>query len=267
MISTLYLVPTYHCNLNCRHCSVRTQAIKYDEDKFIDVFKQQQYAKAILFGGEPLSLNNNKIKHILESNTVNSISTNLLLLDDIKLQLIKENKLDVATSWNPNRFNNNQYYQWLKNIAILLDNSIKVTVLITLTEDLFKSNIKNVLEDLDIISNSYFIGVQFEQFVQSTTQLVELADDFMVQMYDNWNYKFDNLIALKYKDGNLNFCNSIMTLLPNGELKSGCPQVEKSQILNNCFECKYNKVCKPCVKQTNCTFLKRFYQKVNALCQ
>ena len=241
--------------------------MKYDEVKFIQTFKEQKYTKAVLFGGEPLSLSNDKISHILDANKVDSISTNLLLLDDNKLKLIKEYNLDVATSWNPNRFDNKQYELWIKNIAILLDNQVKVTVLITLTEDLFKSNLKTMLEDLDILSNQYLVGVQFEQFVQSTIKLVQQSDEFMVKIYDNWNYKYDNLLALKYKEGNLNFCNSIMSLLPNGDLKIGCPQTENNQLLNNCFECKYNKVCKPCIKQTTCTFLKRFYQKVNALCQ
>lgn len=93
-----------------------------------------------------------------------------------------------------------------------IDAKLHVTVLITLTYDLFSSRIYDVLQDLCRYDTAYFDGVKFEPYVKSTTDLVEVADKWLVDMYSNWKYQYRNIIADEYKAGNVHLCKNIWTI-------------------------------------------------------
>ena len=258
MISNLYIIPTYSCNLNCQHCEIHKNHIDIDQHKFLNTFAELEYEYGILFGGEPLL--SKYLPEILATNHIESISTNLLLLTEQHIQLIKQYRLDVSTSWNPTRFKSDEFELWLKNIQILLQHDIHITVLITLTSDLFKSNIKYVLDRLECLG---YIDIKFETYVPANDQLISQADDWLVEITKNWKWqKLKNILAIDYRLGNIHLCRNIWTLEPNGNLKNSCPTTSTNRNLDICCRCKYVQVCKPCQKQSVCTFYQKFYEFV-----
>lgn len=261
---TVYLCPTYACNLNCSHCSIKNQRITTDIDAIVETSKRFNGSEFVLFGGEPLTLDISLLRQLFDNIDITSVSTNLLSMSQLQFQLLKEHHVDIATSWNPNRFNSLQYRSWLSKIDETLAAQLHTTVLITLTHDLFQSNINDVLQDLSRFNCDYFDGVKFEPYVQSTLSLVEEADKWLVDQYVNWHYPYRNVIADDYRNGNMHFCKNIWTIQPDGNAINSCPATEKSVFLNNCLSCKYNKVCRPCIKQNVCTFFKELYKKVKS---
>lgn len=271
--SIVYLVPTRKCNLTCAHCDISRCHDEEDNARFMEAFREIGCDNCILFGGEPLLLERPMLDELLCSGKVRSISTNLLLLDTHVLDKLVENGVSVATSWNRVRFHDDgQFEQWLCNIGKLLENSINVTILITLTEDLVDSteSTKMFFRVLDRLSDlvdtrpdkDHFKGVRFEPFVQSTEELIKNMDELMVDVYRR-GYKFTNILAEDYKCGNIHNCSEIRTLIPNGHLVRSCPHNITDCILKECLTCKYSKVCKPCKKQKVCTFFRKFFEEVN----
>lgn len=59
----------------------------------------------MLFGGEPLTLDISLLRQLFDNIDITSVSTNLLSMSQLQFQLLKEHHVDIATSWNPNRFN------------------------------------------------------------------------------------------------------------------------------------------------------------------
>lgn len=265
----IYVIPTYQCNLNCPHCEISKFDNEHDANRFYETLNLQDDRSCILFGGEPLLLGNCEIERLLKTHKFNSISTNLLLLNDDLIRLFNLYDISIATSWNPNRFNELQYSKWLNNLKIALDNGIYVTLLITVDYDLLNySHLANIFNDIDsILDNNiqYFNGVRFELYVPATQDLVNKTDIFMCNMLDNWSWKFNFINKSTYKNGNLsNRCGNTWTLKPNGQLEHVCPHNVKYDIMHECLSCKYIKVCNPCKVQKVCTLLKSFFEKVNS---
>ena len=77
LLTALYVIPNYQCNLACPHCTLHNYNIKYNEETFIETLVKTNANKCILFGGEPL-LYFERFKRILETKKIHSISTNLL---------------------------------------------------------------------------------------------------------------------------------------------------------------------------------------------
>ena len=235
-----------------------------DIEAIVNASKKFSESEFVLFGGEPFMLDADSLKMLFSKIAISSVSTNLLKLDKYKLQLLKDNQTSIATSWNPSRFTEQQYLSWLDKVQMAINAKLHVTVLITLTYDLFSSRICDVLQDLCKYDTTYFDGVKFEPYVKSTADLVEAADKWLVDLYSNWKYQYKNIIADEYKVGNMHLCKNIWTIQPNGNIVHSCPAVERDNILYNCLKCKYNKVCRPCMKQDVCTFFKKLYQKVKS---
>ncbi len=258
----VYICPTYNCNLSCSHCDIRKKSIDTDLIKIIESAKTLAGAQFTLFGGEPLRLKYVELKQLIDNIDIASISTNLLLLEDCHMSLFKDKNIDISTSWNPFRFTAEQYLQWLKNVKKALDNKLYVTVLVTLTVDLFKSKIIDVLDDLAKINNEYFVGIKFEPLLPSTVQLIHNADEWLSQLYKNWKWPYKNILAENYKNGNTYFCRHTKTIQPDGSIINSCPAVQKNVFIDNCLQCKYNRICRPCVKQPVCSFFEKLYLEV-----
>lgn len=65
-IKELYIIPTYSCNLDCPHCELHKKVERYNESVFISQLKTLFFDRGILFGGEPLLLQE-KLIPILET--------------------------------------------------------------------------------------------------------------------------------------------------------------------------------------------------------
>lgn len=256
----VYIIPTYHCNLNCSHCDLHLKKDNFNES-FYDILKNIDVDFGILFGGEPTLYKDRLIK-CLETNKINSISTNLLILDNELISLYKQYNIDIATSWNPLRFNDKQYQLWLKNLKLLELNNLSCIIMITLTEDLLLYPFfENKLREWNLIKS--IKGILFEPLLDYNMKenLHQRADEWLCKLYDNWNYSFENMIINKVKNWNCD-CSDIKTLNPNGQLMRGCPQREKEFVLNSCLKCQFASVCKPCNLQHLCSFPKKLYEKV-----
>lgn len=259
MISTLYVVPHYSCNLDCPHCDIHKIKSNYEELIFIDRLRNINANKIVLFGGEPL-LYQNTFTKIVETNKIDSVSTNLLLLNDYYTKYIEDYNLGVATSWNPKRFTNLQESIWIENLS-----KVNCDILITLTDDLISNEGTNqLLEMFNKIKDIKTINcVRFEQEVNESLakEHFEKVDDWLCKISKNWSYEFSNEIAERVKDWKCN-CSKVMTLEPNGTLRKGCPQYSKTLFLDECLKCSLNSICQPCVLQKECSFPKKFYCQV-----
>ena len=259
-MKTLYIIPTYHCNLKCPHCDLHLKNDDFDES-FFNVLKNADVGFGILFGGEPTLYRDRLIK-CLETNKIQSISTNLLNLDDELLSLYKEYDLSIATSWNPQRFSEKQYQLWLNHLQLLFDNDLSCIIMITLTEDLLiYKDFEKHLKEWDKIKS--ISGILFEPLLDYNMEkdLHQRADEWLCQVYINWNYTFENMIVNRVKNWNCD-CSDIWTLNPNGKLNKGCPQREKEYVLKECLSCKLAGICKPCNLQHLCSFPKKLYERV-----
>lgn len=88
---TVYVCPTYSCNLKCKHCSIRKQQIVTDIEAIVNASKKFSGSEFVLFGGEPFMLDADSLKTLFSKIDISSISTNLLNMDKSKLQLLKDN--------------------------------------------------------------------------------------------------------------------------------------------------------------------------------
>lgn len=87
-IKTLYAIPWYQCNLKCPHCDVRDTSTEFNPEKFIEELKKVEAENIVLFGGEPL-LHEDWFMKILETGKLTSVSTNLLMMTQMKCLLYR----------------------------------------------------------------------------------------------------------------------------------------------------------------------------------
>ena len=112
-IRNIFLVLTHRCNLECKYCFVHQSEtdmplqIALDSVDFVSKnLKQNQTSSICFFGGEPLLRWADIIvqtvlyakKMYADKNIKFSITTNCVLLDDEKLQFIKEYNIEILTS-------------------------------------------------------------------------------------------------------------------------------------------------------------------------
>lgn len=263
---TVYVIPSWACNLNCPHCFVKNQPDNYNEELFINALQQLkiQYPTAnfTLHGGEP-TFNKNRLKTILSQNIITSITTNCITTDLEIYDWINKQDLAVATSWNTNRFITDDIFKvWLSNIKQLKKDPL---LLITLDKDLISLPLEVFFNKLYKIQDAGVIDILFECLVDNT-----LDDSFQTRV-DEWLCEFHNRLHTDYVDLKINSlietqilnwdfrCNS-KTLLPNGIVRDGCTMGnECNYILNECLGCDKANVCKPCVLHTRCSFFPKFY--------
>lgn len=264
MYNKVYIIPSYKCNLNCPHCDIHNFKDEFNEDKFFNVLNKIESNEIILFGGEPL-LNKNIFNKCINTNKITSISTNLLLINEEYIESIKKHNINIATSWNPKRFNELEYQIWKQKLKLLKKYNLSCIVLITLTQDLFDldlNSFKLILKEID--ETEAVDGIQFEHLVDNNlnSSFHQKADEWLCQWFNNWNYKMENMIEHQINHW-CHDCSKIFTLKPSGQLIKGCPQYTNAIICEECYTCNLAKICRPCMLQKTCSFPKRLYELIN----
>lgn len=262
--NTLYIIASYACNLQCPHCSIRFQDSRTNLDKIKKTILDSSFDEYLLFGGEPL-FDVNIFNELVETKKITSIATNLLLLNEDIAKTLKDNSIMVATSWNLKRFTTSQYAQWHKKLDILDDIGINCTVLITLTNDLFEVE-PQILHDTiiaEIDKHRSIDEIKFEYLVgDNSIEYYSKCDEWLCKITRCWKAKAENSIASSIKSGNIHNCHNVCTVTPDGELHKGCPNslcFSKHLFLKECTECKYSKICQPCVLHRYCSFPHNLY--------
>lgn len=266
-MGTIYALITTHCNLSCPHCDIKNCNEYYDRDKFIDQLNKFD-GSIILFGGEP-TLYPDRLLDIYLSNPIinrkiTSISTNLISFNDKILtlfQLIKH----ISTSWNLNRFNDEEYEKWLNNINIIGERipDIKIRVLITMTEDLLKLS-SDQFNDIIAKWNCNVINdIHFEHYVSDDVEAeyFNRCDEWLCSIYKGWKSKIKmnniNLVDNWYFD-----CSNVYTLYPDGNVKKGCPHNVNIKVPSKCYTCEKSDQCRPCQLQKYCSYPSNFIKLI-----
>lgn len=265
MKKCIYALITTNCNLSCPHCDIKNNLDGYNEELFINTLDSLD-CEIILFGGE-ITVHQDRLFDIVNRdnifNKVTSATTNLIILNDELLSLYKKIGR-IATSWNPNRFNENEYNIWKHNLDILEDQDINISILITLTYDLFDIPIDTFLDIVKEWNENSIHGIKFEYLVDEdlTSEYYDIADEWLCKIYEKWDFKFPminaNQINNYYYD-----CSNKYTLWPNGNLEHGCPHHLKPTIPDECYSCDRAHICKPCQLQHHCSYPKKFADLVN----
>lgn len=259
----IYVLPTTNCNLHCPHCDIRTKEDNFDEKMFYKALKENDGNELVMFGGEP-TLYRSRLKKSLNIASFTSISTNLLNLDDELIRLYKHYDLSIATSWNLNRFDNNQYNIWINHLNLLSENELNCIIMITMTEDLVEYNIDKFIDMLSQWDNIKSIKeIKFEYLIDNNSKndLHLKCDEWLCRLDDNWNFHFTNFIKENLNNWNY-YCNNVYTLLPNGKMIKGCPHNANITFADECLDCQLVNICKPCRLQSRCSFPKKLYEKV-----
>ena len=258
--SVLYALPTRKCNLSCSHCDVKNINDNYNEQAFIDKIKNFN-GTVILFGGEP-SLYKERLLKAVGTSKINSITTNLIELDDELLNVYKD--INIGTSWNKIRFTGNQYNIWLNNLKKLEEHNIPCTVLITLTEELINDDIEdffvNIIKNLDL-NYKAVDRILFEQLIDAnkTKDFYDRVDEWLCKIHILWEkhkIKIENSIVKKLKHW-IHDCSETYTLYPDGSIRQGCPHNPEVKVASECLACEAADKCRPCRLQQFCTYPKK----------
>ena len=265
-MKTLYVVPWYDCNLKCPHCNVRVRKVKSDFRKLIKTLRTTQAENIVLFGGEP-TLYWEKTQQIIATRKITSISTNLMssewFTENYLAIALKQFNISVATSWNYERFTDEQLQTWLTNLRVLTRKGIDVLVLITLTERLLEGSLTRVNDVLGMIEG---VGVQkflYEPYI-GKNECNEKADEWLCIFHDNYTGGMTNLIEEKLDNWNCD-CNETYTLEPDGEIRKGCPDslvLKEKTYCNDCLTCNKVDRCRPCMLQKTCSYPKKLSEKL-----
>ena len=260
----LYAMLTSHCNLKCPHCGVPDKNYEtYNEEK---VMKEIQTfdGEVTLFGGE-CTLYEDRFIKALETKNVSSVSTNFLDVSGKRLEYFRGK--GFATSWNPNRFTDSQYSQWLKNLEQASNIGATFIIMITLTPDLIDVPPNELLQL--IILWEYLSGlesIQFEQLIDpsQSQEFYDRVDMWLCEfhrLYKASGCKIRNTIDERVFEWVFN-CQDQYTLYPDGKMVNLCAMDEFPTICKSCSECKYTQICTPCRLQQYCTFPKKLYELI-----
>lgn len=255
-VKTLYAIPNYECNLSCDFCDLKDRRVKYNRDKFIEALNGFHGTK-ILFGGEPL-LYKERFKDIVKSCDIDSITTNLILLDKDELELL--DGISIATSWTPERFRKeSDHKKWLSKLEMVKDKDI--VVLVTLSKETIRLNPYSDMIPLfrEWKDRGNIREVLFEHLLDYDIEADyhEVCDKWLSDIYlalKESDLDIENIIVNQLKDGwNFN-CSQIYTLHPDGKITRGCPQFIGYKIMTECFSCERYNTCRPCMLQDKCTY-------------
>lgn len=270
----VYICPSFGCNLNCPHCTLKNIRNEGDIGSIINsiniIKSVNPNVSFTLFGGEPSLLKDEVLLAIRNAigESDYSVSTNLINFSDTFLQILKEADLP-DTSWNPQRFYTKDLYdKWLNNIKILKDNNIIFELMITLTKDLIG---KDPQEFIDKVLEWGVKYIKLEFMIGDSTLNPENVDEWLVKLYKLWysnkdlnsyeNVLFDRIRDVAFNnvewEGN---CNNTLTILPSGNIKERCPYYECKIIKEECYNCEYYRYCKGgCPIQDKCVFPKKLF--------
>lgn len=256
-MKTLYAIPNFECNLSCNYCELKNRHVEYNEEKFLSAL-DNFYGQIVLFGGEPL-LYKSRLFKILETGKIDSISTNLLLLDDEITEKLAG--ICIATTWTPNRFTEKQLVKWLDNLEALKQHNIDTKLLITLSEDTVSTKPRMVYGFLKSLEKSSITSVLFEMLLDKSKQKAyyDLCDSWLCKIHEYFkDLPYINEIEEQIKNGWYFDCSEVFTLYPNGEIKKFCPQFSSYALNTECLKCSRNTTCRPCMLQTRCVYPQKF---------
>ena len=255
-MKTLYAIPNFECNLSCEYCDLKNKRVIYNEEKFLDALNSFQ-GSVVLFGGEPL-LFKDRLYRILETDKINSISTNLLLLDRKIAERL--NGINIATTWTPARFKNKDLKVWHEKLGILTEKEIEIMLLVTLSGDTIGTEPSKVFDFLKSLEKYSICSVLFEQLLDYTKEqeYYDKADSWLCEMHEYFNdIRFTNEIENQIKNGWYFDCSNTFTLYPDGRIRKYCPQFLTYTINRTCYKCPNNITCRPCMLQKQCVYPKK----------
>lgn len=273
----VYICPSFGCNLNCPHCTLKNIRNEGDINSIINsinVIKSvNPNVSFTLFGGEPSLLKDDVLLSIRNAIGENdySVSTNLVNFSDTFLQILKEADLP-DTSWNPLRFSNSDLYQkWLKNLSILKENNINFELMITLTKDLIEMTPQEFIDKVLLWGVK---SVKLEFMIGDDTLNPEDVDNWLVSLYNLWYSndqlkEYENVLFTRIRDVAFNGvewegnCSKTLTILPSGNIKERCPYYECRLQKPECYKCEYYQYCKGgCPIQDKCVFPKKLFNVI-----
>ena len=255
-MKTLYAIPNFECNLACGYCDLKNKRVIYNEEKFLEALNSFQ-GNVVLFGGEPF-LFKDRLYRILETGKINSISTNLLLLDSEIAEHL--NGINIATTWTPKRFNNDTLKTWHEKLEILTEKEIETMLLVTLSEDTIGSEPSTVFKFLKSLEKYSIGSVLFEQLLDYTKEqeYYDKADSWLCEMHEYFNdLRYTNEMENQIKNGWYFDCSNTFTLYPDGRIRNYCPQFLTYTINRTCYKCPNNIICRPCMLQNRCVYPKK----------
>ena len=261
----VYAIPNYECTLSCPHCEIKDMKCKWNKDKFISAIESLPDGAAVtLFGGEP-TMFSDRLEACWKTGKITSISTNLLHLNYVTWQVLLDQKISIATSWNHTRFNDIlSLSRWLGNLEALAKVGRTCMILVTLTEDLIADDSWNdMIATFDSIDRTGACDrLLFESLISDDAQqeFYDRCDEWLCKIHHIWRWNFRNEIEEKVKNGWKFVCNDTWTLHPDGNMVFGCPHGKKKAICTKCFSCERKSSCKPCALQRCCTMPKQLAQ-------
>lgn len=251
----LYAIPNYECNLSCSFCDLRKHHIDYDKDRFVDAINNFD-GEIILFGGEP-TLYKNRYLDLIRSKKINSVTTNLIDIDEEILQTFKN--ISVATSWTPERFHNEELFnKWLNNLEKASKYCKNIMLLITLSYKTIEMEPREIVELISLHFDKYITNVLFEYLVDDSKDntYYEKVDKWLTEINLIWKNSIiaNNVIVEQVKQGWDFNCSNTYTLLPNGTIRKGCPQYTFFHVIEKCYTCNNVSHCRPCILQNKCSY-------------
>jgi len=136
--------------------------------------------------------------------------------------------------------------------------------MITLTEDLIADSSYQKVHDLlaEVQRTDGADKILFEHYVgeTATADFNTRCDDWLCRIHSDWTYKMKNMTDEQVLSWNFD-CTNVMTLLPDGTWKDGCPQDTcRNKVCIECLACQYAAHCRPCILQHSCSFPKKLYE-------
>lgn len=267
----IYICPSFLCNLNCPHCTLKNLPTCMELEKIeqtLDYIIQNSGDNVLfdLFGGEPLLLQDYVLERIHKKIKQKKyvISTNLLLFRPALLPLFKEAK-QINVSWNPLRFNEEQFKIWETKTQVLRTAKVKINLMITLTKDLIQNYMPQQFLDFIKDFKAYSLDLDYVIGEEYTEERLDSIDNWLCELYKIWNIptifdiadsiKKSILSKQKYRD-----CSNHYTILPSGKIHPGCAYFETDVDKTKCLCCELYQWCNgACRLQTSCTFPKKLF--------
>lgn len=267
MSGTLYALITSHCNLSCPYCDVKNCKEEFNRDLFIDQLNKFD-GRIILFGGEP-TMYMDRLLDIYINNPaltrkISSISTNLISLNPKLLSILQFIRY-IATSWNPDRFNGNEYQQWLDNIKLIQEEipTVEIRVLVTMTDELLKLSAEEFNGVIAEWNCPVIKDIKFEHCIgiNSNKEYMNKCDEWLCNVYKTWESPI-TMVNIKEMKNWYHDCRDVYSLHPDGSITKGCPHAADIVVPEECYTCERNDVCKPCQLQKYCSYPFKFAELV-----
>lgn len=266
---TLYALLTTNCNLSCPYCDVKKCDEVFNRDLFISQMNKFD-GRIVLFGGEPTMYPDRLIDIYIDNplltRKISSISTNLIKIDNRVLTILQFIG-SISTSWNPNRFNEDQYDRWLCNLREIDSNipSVRIRILITMVPDILRMTPHEFNEIISKWNFNVIKDIRFEHYIGNDTspEYFNKCDEWLCKIYESWNspIRMSNIDIVNnwYFD-----CTDVWTLKPDGLLIKGCPHNMDIHVPEKCYTCDKSDICKPCQLQRYCSYPSKFIELVKS---